>query len=779
MIWPRTFPLRLHPMYDDADHGWRKQVRSSEIPRIDFLLLGGGLASATAAETLRTAGAEGSIAILCAETTPPYHRPPLSKSFLLNGPDQTNILVHDEAFYRDREIDIHLGARVCRVDVESHTIETDRDHFRFGKLLIATGASVDRLAVPGAHLRGIHYLRNVNDALSLYESILHARRAVVIGASFLGMELAAALVTRGVATTLIAREDLVYEKLCSPEASGFFAEYFRQRNVELIFGEEVKGFSGTTQVEAVVTNSGKVVPCDLVAIGIGVHPEIGFLANSGIEIDDGILVNQRLETNRPGIYAAGDVANFYNPIARTRYRAEHWDNAVKQGRIAAWNMLGERQSWRTVSYFFSDVFDLTFNVVGSTEQADERILRGATKDKSFSVLYLDQERLRGAFLLEQSFVETKAAGALIANRSDIAASKAKLSDNHFPLNRAAVQTVLVLQGGGALGAFECGVVKALEERTIHPDLVAGVSIGAFNAAIIAANPGNATTALEAFWRELSLDTPYIPDEELRRTVSSLQSVMFGAPHFFRPRWFEPILSPAQLPTNWTSLYDLSPLKATLSKYVAFDKLRNSPVRLLLTAVDVETGQLAMFDSYVDEITPEHILASGSLPPGFPWTSIDGKHYWDGGLVSNSPLDQVVEIGGLTGKNVYIVNLWLEKRPLPHSIPEVLARRDEIVFAEKIRRNIRIWEYIDDYRKLVEEIMASVEPEAAAQIRRRPRYIETVGETSPLSVTRINREAVEGESVSRDYEFSRASIDQLIAQGYAIAVKTLKRRAKRV
>jgi NADPH-dependent 2,4-dienoyl-CoA reductase/sulfur reductase-like enzyme len=241
---------------------------------------------------------------------------------------------------RTGEIDIHLGARVCRVDVDNRTIETDRDHFRFGKLLIATGASVGRLATPGAHLAGIHYLRTVNDALSLYESVLHARRAVVIGASFLGMELAAALVTRGVATTLIAKEDLLYDKLRSPAVSEFFTKYFVKRNVKLIFGEEVKEFSGTTRVEGVATNSGKIVPCDLVAIGIGVHPETGFLDNSGIEIDDGILVNQQLETNRSGIYAAGDVANFYNPIARTRYRAEHWDNAVKQGRIAAWNMLG-------------------------------------------------------------------------------------------------------------------------------------------------------------------------------------------------------------------------------------------------------------------------------------------------------------------------------------------------------------------------------------------------------------------------------------------------------
>lgn len=741
---------------------------------VDFLLIGGGLASATAAETLRAAGAEGSIAVLCAENMLPYYRPPLSKEFLLKGPDQAKVLIHDQSFYRERDIDVHLATRVRRVDPDRRTTETDHGvHFRFDKLLIATGASVHRLSLPGANLERIHYLRTVSDALSLYQALDHAQRAIVVGASFLGMELAASFATRGLATTLIAKGALVYEKLYSPEISDFFAEYFRAREVDFIFGEEVKEFWGTTKVEGIVTSSGKRMPCDIVAVGIGVRPDVGFLGDSGIDLDDGILVNQHLETNKPGIYAAGDVANFYNPIARTRYRAEHWDNAVKQGRLAAWNMLGERQSWRTVSYIFSDVFDVTFNVVGSTEEADERVVRGSVEDKSFSVLYLNNEKLRGAFLLDQSLVEAKAAGALIANRSDISATKAKLSDTGFPLNRAAVQTVLVLQGGGALGAFECGVVKALEERNIHPDLVAGVSIGAFNAAIIAANPGKATHALEAFWRELSLDIPDIPNEELRRAISSLRSLVFGSPHFFRPRWFEPVLSPAQLPTNWTSLYDASPLKTTLSKYVAFEKLRDSPVRLLLTAVDVETGKLTVFDSYVDKITPEHVLASGSLPPGFSWTTIEGRHYWDGGLVSNSPLDQVVEIGGLTGKNVFVVNLWADKRALPSSIPEVLARRDEIVFAEKIRRNIRTWEYIDNYRKLVEEVMASLDPKIAEQISKRPRYIETVGEACPMSVTRIIREPVEGESVSRDYEFSRKSIDQHIAQGYAQTSKALK------
>ena len=158
----------------------QSRVPLKEAQVVDFLLVGGGLASATAAETLRAAGAEGSIAILCAENTLPYYRPPLSKEFLLKGPDQTKILIHDHSFYRDRDIEIHLGSRVRRVDVDSRTIETDGgDHFRFGKLLIATGASVHRLSVPGANLEGIHYLRTVNDALSLYQAIAHAQRAIV------------------------------------------------------------------------------------------------------------------------------------------------------------------------------------------------------------------------------------------------------------------------------------------------------------------------------------------------------------------------------------------------------------------------------------------------------------------------------------------------------------------------------------------------------------------------------------------------------------------------
>ena len=239
-----------------------------------------------------------------------------------------------------------------------------------------------------------------------------------------------------------------------------------------------------------MTRSGKTVPCEVVAVAVGVHPEIGFLRNSGIDVNDGILVNQQMGITPRAMSRISMIRSRASGTAPSTGTTPSSRDASRPGICSASGSPGAR------CRIFTHVFDLTFNVVGSTEQAGERVVRGSIKDELFSVLYLGNDRVRGGFLLEQSYVDARAAGALIANRSDIAGTKAKLSDPRFPLNRAAVQTVLILQGGGALGAFECGVVKALEERNNHPDLDAGVSIGAFNAAIIAANPGHAMVALQ-------------------------------------------------------------------------------------------------------------------------------------------------------------------------------------------------------------------------------------------------------------------------------------------
>ena len=324
----------------------------------------------------------------------------------------------------------------------------------------------------------------------------------------------------------------------------------------------------------------------------------------------------------------------------------------------------------------------------------------------------------------------------------------------------------------ALGAFECGVVKALEEQGIYPDIVAGVSIGAFNAAVIAGNPKNPSAALEDFWHELEVVTPGIPDETLRRILSSWTSLAFGSPKFFHPKWFTPPWGFNQLPLNWTSFYDPSPVRKLLAKYTDFSRLRTSPIRLIVSAVNVETAQLEIFDSYVDDLAPDHILASGSLPPGFPWTTIDGKHYWDAGIVSNSPLEDVIERCGPAGKRIFIVDLFPDKKELPANIIEVMSRRDEIVYSERIRNDVRTRNLLHDFRRLVEEILVEVPPERLVQIKQRPRYIQLMGDIAPTSITRVVREMAETEPLSKDYDFSALSIEMHKQSGYTATLKAL-------
>jgi predicted acylesterase/phospholipase RssA len=353
---------------------------------------------------------------------------------------------------------------------------------------------------------------------------------------------------------------------------------------------------------------------------------------------------------------------------------------------------------------------------------------------------------------------------------NLSAIKPILERADFSPEKLPAQTVLILQGGGALGAFECGVVKALEDASIFPDIVAGVSIGAFNGAIVASHPKDAAAALKAFWSELAVTSPDFVDRELTRAAVSWQILTMGVPHFFTPRWSG--FNMMSGPMNWLSFYDTAPMRRLLPRYVDFARLKSSPVRLLVSAVNVETAALETFDSYVDDLTPDHILASGSQPPGFPWTQIDGKSYWDGGIISNSPLDLVIERCGPYGKRVFIVDLYADKKPLPNSLLEVMARRDEILFAERVRNDVRTRELIEDYRTLVAEIMSWLDEDTARKVRQRPHYIQLVGNAAPTSITRIIREGVIGEPSSRDYDFSRAAIERNLEDGYRLACAAL-------
>jgi NADPH-dependent 2,4-dienoyl-CoA reductase/sulfur reductase-like enzyme/predicted acylesterase/phospholipase RssA len=744
----------------------------------DFLLLGGGLASATAAETLRREGAEGSIVIVAAENELPYHRPPVSTRFLLSDPPPPTSLVLGPEYYVEQEITVLRGTRALAVDPQSQVVLTDRSGpIHYSKLLLATGARPVRLNVPGSGLQGIHYLHTLEDARAIRRAAGTARHAVVVGGGFIGMELAAALVQRGLHVTLLTRGPVLFSQVQDSTICALLRQMYAGRGVEMVLDVSIAGFRGHERAEAVVTQDGRVFPCDLVAIGIGVSPDVDFLQGSGIALEDGVKVDRYLKADQANIFAAGDVANFFDPVFNVRRRIEHWDNALKQGRLAAKNMLDLRLPYDEVSYFAGKFFDFSFQFIGIADNTPEHAQIGSLQAQSGALLYLRSDVPRALFSTGRPAKETRAIESLIRYRTNLGPVKARLSEPGFSLAQVPSQTVIILQGGGALGAFECGVVRALEEEGVHPDIVAGVSIGAFNGAIIAANPGHAAEALDGFWNELSVYAPDFPDEHTRRQLSSWQSLVAGVPGFFTPRWAIPQFG-IEHPFFWTSFYDPSPAKELLSKYVDFSVLKSSPVRLLVSAVNVETAALEVFDSYVDELTPDHILASGSLPPAFPWKTINGKHYWDGGILSNSPLDLLLERSGAAGKRIFIVDLFPNKKPLPTNLMEVMGRRDEIVYVERIRRDSSEQAMMSDFRKLVEGILANVPAATAGLIREWPIYVQLMGDDTKLDITRITREATEGEPASKDYDFSRTSIAHHIEAGYHMAKQALQRQRRR-
>ncbi len=747
---------------------------ASELKYADFVLVGGGLASATAAETLRAEGATGSILLLCAEDLPPYHRPPLSKRVLFAPEDSAPSFIHSEDFYQKSSIELRLNTRVVAVDTAKQTVTTAAgERIGYGRLLIATGAKPKMPPIPGMALAGIHTLHSKADADLIRQAAADAKRAIVLGGSFLGMEAAVSLRHVGLEVTIIEQSSSLLTHLEAPELSDYFRRYAESRGVSVVLNDTAAVVHGGGRVQEVETAAGGRLPCDLLVVSVGVGPASEFLAGSGIALDKGwVIVDSLLRTNAPNVFAAGDITTFYDPVfARSRH-IEHWDNAVKQGRLAGKNMLGRKLPYDEISYFYCEFGDIGFTVLGATEEAEERITRGSMDARSSAVFYLKGEVLRALFSMGRPADETRVAEGLIRFRSSLHGVKDRLKDPTLSLDRIPPQTALILQGGGALGAFECGVVKALEEEQIFPDIVAGVSIGAFNGAIIASNPRHATQALEAFWDELAIATPKFGPIWNDYDVLAINVLTYGVPGFFRPRWMSLPLSAAQSLALWTSFYDTAPMRELIKKYVDFSKLKSSPVRLLISAANVETAELEIFDSFVDDLTAEHVLASASLPPGFPWTIVDGKAYWDGGIVSNSPLDLLIDRCGPDGRRVFVVDLFGGKKPLPSNMMEVMMRRDEIVYSERVRSDLRYRETVEAYRKLIEEALLLAEPVERAKFKQRPRYIQLMGDGAATTITRLVRIGEARERVSRDYDFSDRAIAANKSEGYLTAKNTV-------
>lgn len=742
----------------------------------DFVIVGGGIAAVTAANTLRSEGAHGSILLLSDDDSYPSNRPPVTKGLLAGrlSAQETWIAAPEE--YARRGIEVRLGSPVTTIRPEQHQVLT-ADGYRaaYNKLLVATGSIPQDLRRPGRELAGIFHLHSVSDALAMREYLAKPGRVIIVGTSFVALEAATTLSRMQHRVTLLDEADSIFPRIASPELARFFLQRSEESGLEVRLEESVEAFVGTERITQVKTTRGATLDCDAVILAVGVRPCTGFLKGSGLKVERGILVDEFLQTDDADVFAAGDVAR-YADRRGVRHRTEHWENARKQGRIAAKNMLGRRIPYDNVTHYFCDFLDFSFNFLGDSRPADTRVQRGRIEDKDFAEFYLRSGRIVGLFSTGRPAEETQAVETLIRDRTPVEGEIAELSNPAFDIAQLARTPVLILQGGGALGAFECGTVRAMEELGLYPRIVGGVSIGAINGAIVASHPGNAAAVLESFWDELSVTVPGADDYWTGHAMAAWQTMAFGIPHFFRPRWLQPPTGAGSLPVQWTSLYDLRPLKKLLTRYIDFKALDTGPVRLIIGAVDVEQGHLTFFDSRVEEITVDHVLASCSLPPIFQWTTIGERHYWDGGLISNSPLEHVLMKCGANHKDIYIIDLFPGERRLPSNLAEVLTRRDEITYGERIRRDAQVRELVHDFQALVGEIMLAVEPERATRLKQRSRYVDLMGLDWTSTITRIVRESEEGEWPALDYDFSVSTVHRHMQRGYELARERLAEQA---
>ncbi|MEV5712305.1 FAD-dependent oxidoreductase [Amycolatopsis mediterranei] len=329
-----------------------------------FVIAGGGLTGAKAAETLRAEGFDGRVVIVGAEPDLPYERPPLSKGYLLGQDDRASVFVHDEKWYVDQRIEVLAGRRVTALDRAAHEVElAGGERLGYTKLLLATGASPRRLRVPGNDLDGVHYLRRLAHADRLRDALAAGGRVVVAGAGWVGLETAAAARHYGCPVTIVEPGPAPLHATLGPEVGGYFADLHRRHGVELRFGTGVTGFAGDSAVSAVLTDDGEI-PADVVVVGIGARPETQLAAEAGLAVDDGVLVDAGLRTEDPDVFAAGDVASVWQERYGRRVRVEHWAAATNGGPAAALAMLGREVVHDDLPYFFSDQYDAGMEFTG-------------------------------------------------------------------------------------------------------------------------------------------------------------------------------------------------------------------------------------------------------------------------------------------------------------------------------------------------------------------------------------------------------------------------------
>lgn len=356
----------------------------------DILIIGAGQAAAQAVQSLRAEGFAGPIRIFGDEPYAPYQRPPLSKKFLAGeiGYDRVELKGHD--FYAQSGVETHWGTRVTEIDRKNKRIFTaeGREH-PYGKLILAMGSRVRELNVPGFDLKGVHYLRNIDDVKAIQEHFRDGTKMVVVGGGYIGLEVAAVAAKRGIDVTVLETADRVLARVVDPIVSQFYERVHREAGVKIETGVTVSGFEGTDRITAVTSGEGKEYPCDFVVVGIGIIPNTALAVEAGLEVENGIVVDEFCRTSDPDICAAGDCTSHPNAVYGRRLRLESVHNAIEQGKTAAATLAGKQKPYDQVPWFWSDQYDLKLQIVGLSAGYTEAVVRGDPENsRSFAVFYL-------------------------------------------------------------------------------------------------------------------------------------------------------------------------------------------------------------------------------------------------------------------------------------------------------------------------------------------------------------------------------------------------------
>lgn len=402
------------------------------MPSTKYLLVGGGLASAEAVNQIRRLDASGSITLVSDERELPYNRPPLSKEYLRSEAKDSLELVPTER-YAELSVKTVLGAGVRAIDPEASTAMFENgDVYKYEQLLLATGGSPIRLSVPGYDLTGIHYLRTKDDAEAITRQCKTGKRAVVVGAGFIGLEVAASLTQMGLEVTVVEQSERVWPRFADAKLASYVQRLCEKRGISVLTGRMATGFDGSDgNVNAVLTDTGERMDCDLVVIGVGIRPNAEVAENAGLAVDNGIVVDKHMRTSKPNIFAAGDVANYFDPTFTKRRRVEHWGHAEYSGQVAGTNMAGEEMAYDLLTYVWSDIFDLHLEAAGDEHEFDSSVIRGEVSGGSFVVLYLKNQRMTAYFSVNTAAREFPVFQRLIKRKTDLEGRLKELADPEF------------------------------------------------------------------------------------------------------------------------------------------------------------------------------------------------------------------------------------------------------------------------------------------------------------------------------------------------------------